>query len=269
VWSPEFHRAHTGSRGVDVGSRVFTGVEVGVLACASCVVDRTLGPVSSRVHAPAEAGARSLTFWVDVNLENLKSRRRRPWSPPRPVHRHPPKAQRTTREQRATCQIRKTAVACPPPSNRERSAEEGTLSPPTKPQTPAPYHMVPWRVDRGKTEGPRLPGASALQHELHNELHQPTRLAHNLRTTARGPLTSSTSSRPASKPAGCVAFRAPPPPSTAVRPCGRSPLNADHLAPACLWRSRRPAPAGFGARAPVVESGRASWLGSRWASSVA
>jgi hypothetical protein len=72
----------------------------------------------------------------------------------------------------------------PPPSNRERSAEEGTLSPPTKPQTPAPYHMVPWRVDRGKTEGPRLPGASALQHELHNELHQPTRLAHNCPRTS-------------------------------------------------------------------------------------
>ena len=107
-------------------------------------------------------------------------------------------------------------MACPLPSNRERSAEEGTLSPPTKPQTPAPYHMVPWRVDRGKTEGPRLPGASALQHELHNELHQPTRLAHNCPRTSHV-----LNFLPSSIQAGrlCGLSGAPPSPQ---RQCGRA-----------------------------------------------
>lgn len=106
-------------------------------------------------------------------------------------------------------------LACPP-SNRERSAEEGTLSPPTKPHTPAPYHMVPWRVDRGKTEGPRLPGASALQHELLNELHQPTRLAHNCPRTSHV-----LNFLPSSIQAGrlCGLSGAPPSPQ---RQCGRA-----------------------------------------------
>ena len=114
-----------------------------------------------------------------------------------------------------------TASPLLPTASGEQRRKEVTLSPPTKPHTPAPYHMVPWRVDRG----PLAPwGFSAP-----TRVPQRAPSADEAGAQLPADFTSSTSSRPASKPA--VWPCAPPPPlngSVAVRaaPPQRRPLGA-------------------------------------------
>ena len=152
----------------------------------------------------------------------------------RGVHRHTPKAGPKERRASNVQRFRYERVACAPPHTPLTTAspllptasgaqrrKEVTLSPPTKPHTPAPYHMVPWRVDRGPLApwGFRAP----------TRVPQRAPSADEAGAQLPADFTSSTSSRPASKPA--VWPCAPPPPlngSVAVRaaPPQRRPLGA-------------------------------------------